>query len=129
MTVDTLLVIGHEKLSIDLARLFPSINIIRLPKSSGVVDRDESTREIEHSQMVRSYFYGEPTLPESLKNLDGKMIDRKLGLNPYSFQIAWDRLRIIRVGEGSFSFSFSLLLLIHVHANLKPSLKAVKETC
>jgi polyribonucleotide 5'-hydroxyl-kinase len=98
-SVETLLVIGNEKLSIDLSRLLPSLNIIRLPKSSGVVDRDESLREMEHTQMIRSYFYGPPTLPKSVESLLGKITKPDHALSPYSFQIGWETLTILRVGE------------------------------
>ncbi|KAI9637324.1 Pre-mRNA cleavage complex II protein Clp1-domain-containing protein [Dioszegia hungarica] len=97
--IETLLVIGNEKLSIDLSRLLPALNIIRLPKSSGVVDRDEPLRETEHTQIIRSYFYGEPALPKEIDILLGKMVHPDHSLSPYSFQIGWETLTILRVGE------------------------------
>lgn len=49
--------------------------------------------------MIRSYFYGPPTLPKSVESLMGKMINPDHALSPYSFQIGWETLTILRVGE------------------------------
>ena len=119
--------IGHEKLSIDLSRLLPQhVRVLRFPKSGGVVDRDEPTREAEHAQMVRSYFYGEPLAAaapsggdskdagapqqHALANLLGKTVPRGLGLTPYSFQIGWETLSVLRVGEGELDFRIPIIL-------------------
>lgn len=98
-----MLVIGHEKLTIELQRLLaPSgVKVVPLPKSGGVVDLDDAYRELAHSQQVRTYFYGEPALPSSLSALSGRTVPLGLQLNPYSFQIPWDALHVLRVGEGN----------------------------
>lgn len=49
--------------------------------------------------MVRSYYYGEPSLPKEIESLLGKMINPDHPLSPYSFQIGWETLTILRVGE------------------------------
>jgi hypothetical protein len=98
--VDILFVVGHEKLTIDLTRLFPHVRVIRIPKSGGAVDLDDTFREISHAWAVRSYFYGEPSLPKELGGLMGRMIAMEQGLSPYSFQIGFETLTVIRVGEG-----------------------------
>ncbi|KAK8854866.1 hypothetical protein IAR55_003605 [Kwoniella newhampshirensis] len=112
--IDTILVIGHEKLHIDLSRL-PAIqsrnlNIIRIAKSGGVVDLDETYRETAHSFMVRTYFYGEPSLTKEMTGLVGKMVGMDGGLNPYSFQIGWETLVVLRVGEENAAPSSALPL-------------------
>lgn len=101
--VDFVIVIGHEKLTIELQRLLaPSgVKVVPLPKSGGVVDLDDAYRELAHSQQVRTYFYGEPALPSSLAGLSGSTVPLGLQLNPYSFQIPWDALHVLRVGEGN----------------------------
>jgi hypothetical protein len=40
--------------------------------------------------------------------LMGRVVEREKGLSPYSFQIGWETLSILRVGEGEFSY-FPLL--------------------
>lgn len=101
-TVDTILVLSHEKLSIDLTRMFPSQTVLRLPKSGGVVDLDEHYRTLIQAFQIRSYFYGEPQIPGNLTSLGGKMVGLAGQLTPYSFQIGWETLTIVRVGEGKF---------------------------
>jgi polyribonucleotide 5'-hydroxyl-kinase len=101
--VDTILVLSHEKLSIDLNRLFPNQTVLRLPKSGGVVDLDEHYKQAIQAFQIRSYFYGEPSLPPTLSNLamvGGRVVGLAGQLTPYSFQIGWETLTIVRVGEG-----------------------------
>ena len=102
--------IGHEKLSIDLTRLFPSVQIVRIPKSGGVVDLDDSYRQIVSAQQVRGYFYGEPELPKEINGLSGRMVGLEGHLSPYSFQIGWETLTILRVGEGGCLFFLALVV-------------------
>lgn len=66
-----------------------------------MVDVDDTYREIVHAAQVRSYFYGEPALPANLSKLVGRTVPLGISLSPYSFQIGWDTLHILRVGEGS----------------------------
>jgi polyribonucleotide 5'-hydroxyl-kinase len=105
LAVDTILVIGHEKLTIDLTRHLPHVNIVRIPKSGGTVDLDDTFREIANAWSVRSYFYGEPALSKELAGLMGRMVPLEQGLSPYSFQIGWDTLTVLRVGEGELRSS------------------------
>jgi polyribonucleotide 5'-hydroxyl-kinase len=110
--VDLIVVIGHEKLTIELQRLLDSrgVKVVQLPKSGGVVDLDDTYREIVHAQQVRSYFYGEPALPTELQRLVGRTVPLGIQLSPYSFQIGWDTLHVLRVGEGSAAPSTALPL-------------------
>ncbi|WVF72692.1 mRNA cleavage and polyadenylation factor Clp1 [Kwoniella sp. CBS 6097] len=123
--IDTILVIGHEKLHIDLSRL-PSLQslgtvVLRIPKSGGVVDLDDNQRELVNNFQVRSYFYGEPPLPPQIASgggsaagggtgLVGKMVGLDGGLSPYSFQIGWETLIVLRVGEENSAPSSALPL-------------------
>ncbi|WRT68306.1 uncharacterized protein IL334_005282 [Kwoniella shivajii] len=114
LDIDTILVIGHEKLHIDLSRL-PSlqsraVNVIRIPKSGGVVDLDDAQKELVQSFQIRTYFYGEPILPKEISGLMGKMVGFDGSLNPYSFQIGWDTLVVLRVGEENSAPSSALPL-------------------
>ncbi|OCF37831.1 mRNA cleavage and polyadenylation factor Clp1 [Kwoniella heveanensis BCC8398] len=125
--IDTILVIGHEKLHIDLSRLsaLQSLGtvVLRIPKSGGVVDLDDNQREIINNFQVRSYFYGEPPLPPQIApgggssaggaggmGLIGKMVGLDGGLSPYSFQIGWETLVVLRVGEENSAPSSALPL-------------------
>lgn len=105
--MDIIIVIGHEKLTIELQRLLPALNVIQLPKSGGVVELDDTYREIAHAAQVRSYFYGEPGMVDRLV---GRVSPMGLQLSPYSFQIGWELLRVLRVGGGSAAPSSALPL-------------------
>ncbi|EAL20505.1 hypothetical protein CNBE4250 [Cryptococcus deneoformans B-3501A] len=112
--IDTIIVIGHEKLHIDLSRLplvqSRQLNVIRIPKSGGAVDLDDHDRETAHIFQVRTYFYGEPPLPPQISSLVGKMVSLDFELSPYSFQIPWSRLVVLRVGEENSAPSSALPL-------------------
>lgn len=112
--IDTIIVIGHEKLHIDLSRLplvqSLKLNMIRIPKSGGAVDLDDHDRETAHLFQVRTYFYGEPPLPPQISGLVGKMVSVDFELSPYSFQIPWSRLVVLRVGEENSAPSSALPL-------------------
>ena len=103
--VDVLLVLGHEKLTIDLDRLLSprGVRVLRIPKSGGAVDLDDTFRQNSQAFQIRAYFYGEPSLPKEISNLVGRSVARETGLSPYSFQIGWETLTILRVGEGIFT--------------------------
>lgn len=82
--------------------------MLRIPKSGGAVDLDDNYRQIAQAFQVRSYFYGEPSLPKEIAGLVGRTVGLETGLSPYSFQIGWETLTILRVGEGMFLSSVRL---------------------
>lgn len=45
-------------------------------------------------------------MPSQLEGLMGKAVPRGLALTPYSFQIGWETLSVLRVGEGEFDTGF-----------------------
>jgi polyribonucleotide 5'-hydroxyl-kinase len=122
-TVDVVVVIGHEKLTIEMQKLLSGygVSVISAPKSSGVssspsdlcetydsivwflkvVDLDDLYRSRIRAQQIKTYFYGEAALPPTLVNLPGRVAAVETGLHPYSFTIPWDELEIYRVGEGT----------------------------
>ena len=64
------------------------------------MDLDEAYRQIANAAQVRGYFYGEPSIPKEISGLVGRSVAREGSLSPYSFQIGWETLTILRVGEG-----------------------------
>jgi polyribonucleotide 5'-hydroxyl-kinase len=62
--VDTIVVIGHEKLNIEMNKLFNAVgqssgvSVVKLPKSGGVVEVDTTFKQHLRSLQVRTYFYG-----------------------------------------------------------------------
>ena len=65
------------------------------------MDLDDTFRQIAAAMQVRSYFYGEPKLPTEITSLIGRKVALEGGLSPYSFQIGWETLTVLRVGEGT----------------------------
>lgn len=136
--IDTIVVLGHEKLNLEMTKLFgnpsadtaeipgsggkklPRINVIKLPKSGGVVELDETYRSRLKALQVKTYFYGgsstssktqaqqeggmpKPVLPGHSDPLGGVP-----SLSPYSTTIPFDLLEIYKVGQESLAPSSAL---------------------
>lgn len=65
--IDLVLVLGQEKVTIDLTRIFanqaegftnPRVTVLKLPKSGGVAEIDEEAKARLRANQVRTYFYG-----------------------------------------------------------------------
>mmetsp|Transcript_13309 Transcript_13309/g.22894 ORF Transcript_13309/g.22894 Transcript_13309/m.22894 type:complete len:336 (+) Transcript_13309:365-1372(+) len=58
--VDVVLVLGHERLFVDLNHEFQgkNVSIVKLNKSGGVVTREPSFRRRTRNERMRDYFYG-----------------------------------------------------------------------
>jgi polyribonucleotide 5'-hydroxyl-kinase len=88
-SVDTLLVLGSERLYSDMCRRFEDrpqnpVTVVKLPKSGGCVDREESFMKQSRETTIREYFFGEP----------------KRTLSPYTMTVGFDDLKVWRVGQG-----------------------------
>lgn len=112
--VNVIIVIGHEKLNVEMQRLFTNqsrrITVVKVPKSGGVVDLDYSYRSRILSYQIRSYFYG-PSLhiPEWVdQNSIGGEASMDLNLSPYSTTMKFGDLRIVRIGAESMAPSSAL---------------------
>jgi len=116
--VNTVVVVGHERLHVEMQRLFgthvspnPTVSVIKVPKSGGVVELDQSYRERIHAHQLRTYFYGTPTyLPKGMKESDlgseGAVVDTTLA--PYSSVVSFDDLVIYRIGGETMAPSSAL---------------------
>ncbi|KAI9848023.1 MAG: Cleavage polyadenylation factor subunit clp1 [Sclerophora amabilis] len=92
-SVNVLLVLGSERLYSDLLRRFDgskistdeTITVVKLAKSGGCVDRDDSyLQQARHTQM-KEYFFGDP----------------KRQLSPYSQQVDFNQLTIYKIHEST----------------------------
>jgi polyribonucleotide 5'-hydroxyl-kinase len=88
-SVDTLLVLGSERLYSDMCRRFEDrpqnpVAVVKLQKSGGCVDREESFMKQSRETAIREYFFGEP----------------KRTLSPYTMTVGFDDLNVWRVGQG-----------------------------
>ena len=90
-----MVVLGSERLYSDLMRRFSTqktihnetINVIKVDKSGGCVDRDEIyLRQLRQAQ-IREYFFG----------------DAKSNLSPHTQQIDFNQIAIYKFAEGTRS--------------------------
>lgn len=91
--VNVLICLGSERLYSDMARRFENkkdgvekVTVVKLPKSGGVVDRDEGFLKESRQRAVREYFFGEP----------------KRTLSPFTMTVDMDDLVCYRISERKF---------------------------
>ena len=92
--IDILLVVGHERLYIDLVREFKSrsnLYIAKLSKSGGVVTRSQAYRRDYRSKRIRDYFYGASNQ-----------------LCPYALTVNFQDVSVFKFGEGPIAPSSAL---------------------
>ncbi|KAL5490182.1 CLP1 [Sanghuangporus weigelae] len=116
--INVIVVVGHEKLNVEMQRMFGSkLSVIKLPKSGGVVDLDISYHERVHRYQIHNYMYGTHISPppglvqrqgapgntteESEFNTDSR-------LSPLSTTINFNDLTIYRIGGGAIAPSSAL---------------------
>jgi polyribonucleotide 5'-hydroxyl-kinase len=136
--VDTIVVLGNEKLNIEMGKIFggagSGIGVIKLPKSEGVVELDQTFKQRLRSLQVRNYFYGGSHVAKATK---GEGVDETRGedgddaktsanafnsivpghaeplgglpaLSPYSTTIPFDLLEVYKVGQENLAPSSAL---------------------
>jgi polyribonucleotide 5'-hydroxyl-kinase len=90
--VNTILVLGSERLYSELQRRFSayrtstgeSITLVKLDKSGGCVDRDDTFMQQTQEAAIKEYFFG----------------DSKSTLSPHTQQINFDDVTIYKIREG-----------------------------
>ena len=86
LKIDTVLVVGHDRLCSQLKATFHAEggpDIVKVTKSDGVVSRDSSYRKLTRERKVHSYFYG-----------------FRRELSPFSRSIQISQIHVYRVGGG-----------------------------
>ena len=94
--VNTILVLGSERLNIEMQKRFSShrtstgesIIHVKLDKSGGCVDRDDAFMQQTQEAAVKEYFFG----------------DTKSTLSPHTQQMGFDDVIIYKIKEGEFIF-------------------------
>ncbi|KAH8826944.1 Pre-mRNA cleavage complex II protein Clp1-domain-containing protein [Flagelloscypha sp. PMI_526] len=114
--VNVILVVGHEKLNVEMQRLFPpsthsNITIVKIPKSGGVVELDSAYRERVQNCQLHTYFYGQvipaPKGTSSTASSGGELL-HDLVLAPSSTIVTFDDIKIYRIGAESMAPSSAL---------------------
>ncbi|THH28918.1 hypothetical protein EUX98_g5271 [Antrodiella citrinella] len=113
--INVILVVGHEKLNVEMQRTYGKyITVVKIPKSGGVVELDELYRTRVRKCQMHSYMYGERvTVPPGLPSLataspltgyvTGGEQSTDLTLAPLSSIVGFGDLSIWRVGEETLA--------------------------
>ncbi|KAI0807663.1 Pre-mRNA cleavage complex II protein Clp1-domain-containing protein [Fomes fomentarius] len=108
--INVILVVGHEKLNVEMQRMYGNrMAVVKIPKSGGVVELDPAYRARVHKYQLHTYFYGhliEPPLGLSTKAyLQGgeQTPDLTLQLSPSSTSVNFGDITIYRIGEETMA--------------------------
>ncbi|KAL0574693.1 Cleavage polyadenylation factor subunit clp1 [Marasmius crinis-equi] len=109
--INIILVVGHEKLNVEMQRTYgPTLKVVKVPKSGGVVELDHGYRERVHDNQFHTYMYGEvitPPLGISGGTQGGEAL-ADLTLAPSSTVVSFNDLTIYRIGAGTMAPSSAL---------------------
>jgi len=109
--INVILVVGHEKLNVEMQRTYGAIlKIVKIPKSGGVVELDHAYRERIHNHQLHTYMYGQVIQPPpgiTSASLGGESLT-DLVLSPSSTVINFDDLSIFRIGAETMAPSSAL---------------------
>ncbi|KAJ6624529.1 Pre-mRNA cleavage complex II protein Clp1-domain-containing protein [Mycena sp. CBHHK59/15] len=109
--INVILVVGHEKLNVEMQRTYGNLlTVVKIPKSGGVVELDHLYRERVHNYQLHTYFYGQiipPPAGISSASLGGETLS-DIVLSPSSTIINFDDLSIFRIGAETMAPSSAL---------------------
>ncbi|KAI0072264.1 hypothetical protein K474DRAFT_1693123 [Panus rudis PR-1116 ss-1] len=113
--INVILVVGHEKLNVEMQRTYGNkLQVVKIPKSGGVVELDPPYRARVQKYQMHSYFYGSPRIsppegmpPISMTNnttyLIGGEQNADMTLSPSSTIVNFGDLKIYRIGEETMA--------------------------
>ncbi|KAJ7286129.1 hypothetical protein C8J57DRAFT_1286803 [Mycena rebaudengoi] len=109
--INVILVVGHEKLNVEMQRTYGNLlTVVKIPKSGGVVELDHLYRERVHNYQLHTYMYGQiipPPAGISSASLGGETLS-DLVLSPSSTIINFGDLSIFRIGAETMAPSSAL---------------------
>ena len=150
-SVNVILVVGHEKLNVEMQRTYGNrMTVVKIPKSGGVcalswdsrvsvlsptrrpfqvVELDVQYRQRVHAQQLHTYFYGQTIAPPRglLASAIGDAdFDGKLA--PSSSVVPFGELSFLRIGESELHAPFLSLSPRHsVGSRRPPSLSPLQN--
>jgi len=108
--INVILVVGHEKLNVEMQRTYGNrMAVVKIPKSGGVVELDATYRERIRRYQLQNYMYGKVIRPppglSSTTYLQGgeQAADLTLNLAPVSSIVSFSDLTIYRIGEETMA--------------------------
>jgi len=103
--INVILVVGHEKLNVEMQRTYGHrMTVVKIPKSGGVVELDVQYRQRVHAQQLHTYFYGQVMTPPrglSATSIGDADFDGRLA--PSSSVIPFGELSFLRIGESELT--------------------------
>ncbi|TFK42324.1 Pre-mRNA cleavage complex II protein Clp1-domain-containing protein [Crucibulum laeve] len=109
--INVILVVGHEKLNVEMQRAYGSrMTVVKIPKSGGVVELDHSYRERVHNYQLHTYMYGQVIQPPNgvINPTVGGEAITDLILSPSSTVVNFSDLSIFRIGAETMAPSSAL---------------------
>ncbi|CAE6523617.1 unnamed protein product [Rhizoctonia solani] len=113
--INTILIMGHDKLNVELQRIFGNssgITVLKVPKSGGVVEVDYAYHARVITSQIRAYFYGTPLyLPPSVNPATAQLggeATTETTLSPFSVTLNANELQIYRIGSTALAPSSAL---------------------
>ncbi|KAI0665305.1 hypothetical protein C8Q70DRAFT_943580 [Cubamyces menziesii] len=108
--INVILVVGHEKLNVEMQRMYGNrMAVVKIPKSGGVVELDPAYRERVHKYQLHNYFYGyliEPPAGLSTKahvQAGEQTPELTSHLSPSSMSVNFGDITIYRIGEETMA--------------------------
>ncbi|KAI6127761.1 Pre-mRNA cleavage complex II protein Clp1-domain-containing protein [Pisolithus croceorrhizus] len=109
--INVILVVGHEKLNVEMQRLYGNqLTVVKIPKSGGVVDLDHNYRERVQSYQIHAYMYGQKIDPPPgiTSAIVAGEAAADLVLAPSSSIVKFGDITIYRIGEETMAPSSAL---------------------
>ncbi|PBK92963.1 hypothetical protein ARMGADRAFT_1012667 [Armillaria gallica] len=109
--INVILVVGHEKLNVEMQRAYGSrLTVVKIPKSGGVVELDLGYRERVNNYQMHTYMYGQVIQPPAGISASSVSADTftDMILSPSSSVINFDDLTIYRIGAATMAPSDAL---------------------
>ncbi|KAG7092739.1 Cleavage polyadenylation factor subunit clp1 [Marasmius oreades] len=109
--INIILVVGHEKLNVEMQRAYSSkLKVVKVPKSGGVVELDHGYRERIINYQFHGYMYGEVIRPPPgiTSGTQGGEALTDLTLSPSSTVVNFSDLKIYRIGAATMAPSSAL---------------------
>jgi len=113
--INVILVVGHEKLNVEMQRAYGhTIQVVKIPKSGGVVELDHAYRERVRNNQLHNYMYGQRVdLPPGCDSAEGHVLFRNepntdLTLSPSSSTVSFADITIYRIGGETMAPSSAL---------------------
>ncbi|KAF8912084.1 Pre-mRNA cleavage complex II protein Clp1-domain-containing protein [Gymnopilus junonius] len=109
--INMIVVVGHEKLNVEMQRTYGSVlTVVKIPKSGGVVELDQAYREKVYNYEMHTYMYGQVIKPPpgvTKGTLGGENLT-DLILSPSSTVVNFGDLQIYRIGSDTMAPSDAL---------------------